>query len=265
MTEVNETDYCQDILLEHWPDCEERKLPRNWGETRERLIARRAELIDVYKDVLKQTGGNKLAIQLFFDSIICARSAWHPEATFLMRDDYKKLTQVTDRISKLSSELADLLEKKSEIENRNSFGSDTHYSITDVIEDASSSNYLFISWVKSHLNNLSSQFDLKYWPSLADVFRTISRSHHQAKIEIYDDVTAAALASQRHSKADFCRALFQRVADEVYSSHSALPKDFHLSDENWASVINCVLDLTPDELIDGAYIKRQRQSSKSLI
>ena len=82
------------------------------------------------------------------------------------RSARSRLQSINEQITYKAEELALLLQERSNIENKNSMSSDTHYHIASVIERASTENYLFNSWVKDELAQLRSRYDMKYWPSL---------------------------------------------------------------------------------------------------
>lgn len=256
------TEICENILKEHWSNCAERSLPQTCTKLQERMLERRNELAIAYEDLIEQTGGCATAVYLFFDSLMCAVFAWNPTSISSMRHDKARLTEVNVSISETADRLGALLAEREEIQNRNSFGTGTLYHIVNVVSEASSQNYLFKNRVEEDLKALSARYDMKYWPSLSDIVDVIGLDAENTQISIHDEVTEAALASPRTSKADFCRAFFQRVKDEACDTPSALRSDFNLKDESWASVINCALDLPPEELIDGQYIKRLRQRSR---
>lgn len=103
---------------------------------------------------------------------------------------------------------------------------------------------------------------MKYWPPLSDVISEISTDAGDAEIVVNDPVSAAALSSSRSSKADFCRALFERVEICKRNQGGQLPDGFRLKDETWATLINILLDIDGDALVGGDYVKRLRQRTR---
>ena len=262
-TTISATEFCENVLEENWGNCEAKGLPASWTLLKDRFLERRCELQEAYGNIHQQTGGCPRQTFLFFDSLMCAVFAWNPEVISSMRSDKKRLPPLNQKIAEIASKLSTLLAERNEIEGRNGFDTGTHYHIVDVIEEASEHNYIFQSWVKDDLKALSVRYDMKYWPSLPEVIEVIATDAEQATVSTENRVTQAALDSTRTSKADFCRALMQRVNEEAEGT-SVFPKNFALKDESWATLVNCALDLDADELIDGAYIKRLRQRSREM-
>lgn len=178
------------------------------------------------------------------------------------RSTRSELADVNQQIATRAAELAELLERRSELHNCSGFSSNTHYHVCDVIEAASESNYLFNSWVKDRLAALSGQFDLKYWPSLRQFVDVIASDAHDASTEATDPLTAAGTEAARASRADFFKALFQAIDENSACNYGQLPAGFKLTDNTLASLRNCALDCGPDELVDGAYVKRLRQRER---
>ena len=134
-----------------------------------------------------------------------------------------------------------------------------------VIERASCDNQHFQMFLKEDLMYLGSRFDTKYWPSLESIVMAISRDADGAEIITKDNVTAAALVSNRPSNADFLRALYRGFDNHFLSHGGGLPDGFRLSDAAMASVMNCALNLRPDQLIDAEYVKGLRQRDREKI
>ena len=254
---------CEDILKEHFEYCEEKQIYPKWLTLAREILKRRHEMSDVYWDVYKQVGDDKRATYGFIDALQCTVCAWSPADNSQMRSARSRLQSINEQITDKAEELALLLQERSNIENKNSISSDTHYHIASVIERASTENYLFNSWVKDELAQLRSRYDMKYWPSLHDVMLEISDDASNATVSTNDTITSAALQSSRSSLSDFCRALFERVLGEAQQPHHLLPIDFHLKDATWATLINVLLGLPPEKIIDAEYIKGVRQRERA--
>ena len=174
-----------------------------------------------------------------------------------------ELAGVNRQIARKAEELAELLERRTELNNTSGFSSETHYHVCDVIEAASEHNYLFNSWVKDRLDALRGQFDLKYWPSLDQFVRVLAADAENAGMEATDPLTAAATMASRPSRADFFKALFAAIEENSARNYGLLPKGFKPTDGTLASLANCALDLGPDELADSTYVKRLRQRERN--
>ena len=114
-------------------------------------------------------------------------------------------------------DLASLLEERSEIDNTSGFASDTHNHIVDVIDAASRENGFYRSHLKDELKPPSRRYDLKYWPSLAEVVQVIGQDADDAGTRATNPLTRAATTGSRGSRADFFKAIAaaDRVAGEI--------------------------------------------------
>lgn len=254
--------FCESALQRQKAYCLEHEIFPSWPGLVDQFLARRSELSDAYDNIFESVRGCTLAADEFFDAILCAANVWGPDDISTMRQAKKRLEQINSRMSDVASELSELLCERDDIQNQHPFGANTHYHVIDLIIEAAKDNYLFQSWVQEDLKSRTSQFDMKYWPSIAQTIDVIAEDAAQAEIAVHGSVSAAALRSSRPSKADFCRALMARVGNCARANGGYLPDSFHLKDESWASLVNCVLNLDPDNIVDGAYMKRLRQRSR---
>jgi hypothetical protein len=140
--------------------------------------------------------------------------------------------------------------------DRSGFHAETHYFIRDVMEAAGESNYLFQTRVKENFSQLSAQYGLKYWPSLGDVMDELASDAARADVQASDPLTAAATEAVIPSKADYFKALFAVIEENSGREGAAFPDGFKLTDSTVASLANCVLDLSPDDLVDADYVTR---------
>lgn len=225
----------------------------------ERLLARRAELNDAYAELVEKLGRHPHALKVFFDLLLCAAALRHPQATARSRQDRTELTQVNSQIAVLALELSSLLDRRSDIHNTTDFHSDTHYSVCGVIEAAARNVPLFKGWIKEPLQALSGRFDLKYWPSLSDFVREISRDAAQATPHAMDQAAAAATTGKRASPTDFFGYLYQDLEESMVRYGGFIPNNFKVSDRSMASLATCALGREADEPFDAAYVKQVRQ------
>jgi hypothetical protein len=253
---------CEDVLrkdrqynLEHsiWPSI---------NIVIDRMLERGLELRDVYGELNSKLGSVHYGISTFLDSILGVAALWHPDAISKQRASREQLVEINNQIGRMADELANLIKLRSDLSNESGFSADCHYHIGEVIEEAASSEALFNLWLKEPMKNLRGQFGLKYWPQLSDVIRVLATDAKRAKVEATDTITEAATSARRPSKSDFVRALYVALSDRSERNDDRLPIDFKLSDGSMASLVNCLLDLGPDEVVDGAYIKRFRQRER---
>lgn len=228
----------------------------------DRLLARGPELVEAYEELYSKLFAHPGALQVFLGLLLSTTANWNLEKIAEARSARNDLAEVNHHISGMAEELASLLRRRSDIQNTSGFSSDTHYHVCEVIEAAANSNHLFKSYVHERLEALYTQFDLKYWPSLSDILQEIATDAEAAGVEASDPLTAAATAASRPSQADFFKALFAAMEENSARHYGQLPLDFRVTDNTLASLANCALDLGPDDLVDGPYVKRLRQRER---
>ncbi|MDJ7444910.1 hypothetical protein ACQSFC_25125 [Salmonella enterica] len=70
------------------------------------------------------------------------------------------------------------------------------------------------------------------------------------------------LSTFRPSLTDFFRALFGNTGMQKTGDYYALPRTFKLPDAALPTICSITRDLSPDELVDAAYVKRTRHRLK---
>lgn len=254
---------CENHLLEGKSYNNEHHILPSENAIADRLLARGIELKDAYEELHDKLHTHPPALQVFLGLVLSTAAFWNPERILEARAARNDLANVNRQIARQASELATLLEHRSELHDTSGFSSDTHYHVCDVIEAACQHNYLFKSYVQERLDALRAQFDLKYWPSLSGVMQELASDAEKAVIEATDSLTAAATAAARPSRADFFKALFTAIEENSEKKYGQLPRGFRLTDRTLASLANCALDLGPNDLVDDAYMKRLRQRERS--
>lgn len=227
-----------------------------------RFLDRGAELKDVYQELYDKLHRRPPALPEILEQILLTTAEWHPVKVDETRDQRADLLKVNRQIAEQARKLAHLLRKRGRLENASGFSSNTHYHVLDVIEKASARNGLFCSHVREKLESLRRQYDLKYWPPLANFVDELSADAAGASVEARDPVTEAATRSKKRSLADYLRALFASIEEHRVGNGGFVPAAFRMTDRTVASIVNCALDLGPDELIDEAYVKRFRQGER---
>lgn len=226
----------------------------------DRLLGSRENLEHVYTELSESLNEQQLDVVLSL--VVSCAAFWNPEKAVSYREERKELIETNKEIAKIARKLADLLEKRYELHNHSGFSSDTHYSIINVIKKASKNNYLFGSYLEEPLSHLTGRFDLKYWPSIEEVIEELGTDAAKAETHANDSLTEASTTSSRPSKIDFLRALFSAIHENSEREFGLIPRTFELSDKSFAEIMNCALQLEPDELVDAAYIKRERQRQR---
>lgn len=224
----------------------------------DRLLSRSYELLKPYQELHRKLHRQPRALLAFFDVLLGAAALWNPEKIALARAARAKLTATNGEIALKAAELAQLLQQRERLHDTSAFSSDTHYHVVEVIEAAAQDNYLFRSHVQESLRALRFQFDLKYWPGLPEVMQALAHDAQDAAANPSDPMTAAATEARRASLVDFFKALFAGI-EERMSRGGFLPSHIKFTDATFAALVNCALDLTPEESVDGPYVKRLRQ------
>ena len=178
------------------------------------------------------------------------------------REDKKSLQELNRKIAKQAFDLAELIEKRSELDNSTQMRSNTYYSISDVINDAAQDNYLFQSNPKKQFNQLFYQYDLKYWPNIAQVIDAIGIDADCADIEASDSITEAGTKSTRSSVVDTIRAFFTALKNYENRHHNLSLKVMNMSNQCFTSVFNIGLALGPDEIISDDQFKTAKHRIK---
>ena len=222
-----------------------------------RLLSRSVELSGFYEEIFE-----KLVIdqwQRVISVVLYTAAFWNPEVAQETRNAKHELESLNNDIAKCALQLEKLLNNRTELSEKYGLHSYDKYHVIDLIDDAARGNGHYQSYLKSQLQNLAGEYDLKYWPSVAEFIEAIGSDAESSEVYATDSVTQELIQSDRNSLTDYFRALFQALDEERQSVHQFIPDDFKLSDESLASMANCALNLTPDNMIDAQYVKRCRQ------
>lgn len=256
------TEICEDILRQEQRYNLENEILPTENAIIDRLLKRGPELIDAYLELHRKLSDRPNALKVMLGVVVTTAAFWSPADIDQARAGRERLRRVNYLIASQAAELATLFQERSHLHDHSGFAGDTHYHVCQVIEDAAATNHLFGFWVKKELGALRSQFGLKYWPSLSDFMSALARDAENTELEATDPITAAATDGSRRSKADFFKALFEAMEENSTGGSAALPVGLKLTDNAIASLANCALDLGPDEIVDGAYVKRLRQRKR---
>jgi len=229
----------------------------------DKLLHRGLEMSDVYADVHRRLRGRSQALQLFFQAALDAGTVWNPKALQKAIEERKQLLELNEQVAVAARTLGDLLAERTRLQNSSSYGSDTHHHVGEVIEAAAVHNHLFNSYVKEGLNSLY-RYDSKYWPSLSDFMEALAHDADEAEVQAYDEATEVGTSGQRGgSLTHFIHSMFQifRQFTGERSDH-LLPDGFDLRNESWAALVNCLLDLGPDDVVTAESIKSARRKDR---
>lgn len=228
----------------------------------ERLLKRRLELIDAYGELYGALKGHPHALEALFQVLMSTIAHWSPAKIEGARRARDELALVNKEIASTGANLAELLRRRSAIHNTSAFHGDTHFHVCDVLEVAAADRSLFRGWLSEPLDVLRSRFDLKYWPTLAAFVDVIAEDAARAAPTLSDRVTEAATRSPRASLADVFVAFLANIEESSKRLGGWIPAGYRPSDAALAALVNCALDLDPEECVDGAYVKRLRQRKR---
>lgn len=259
---INSKSICESLLVEEKRYNAEHHILPCESAVADRLLGRGLEMTSVYEELHSKLHQHPQALRTFLGLVLTAAAFWNPEEIAEARNARSELVKVNQRIAEQAAELAELLQQRSNLGNTSGFRTDTHYHVCDVIEAASKQNYSFTQYVREGLRRLRREFDLKYWPTLNDFIRELARDAEAAVAQASDPVTAAATAASKASLADFVKALFASIEENSARNYGYLPNGFQVSDNTFATLVNCSLDLGPDSMVDGPYVKRLRQRER---
>lgn len=228
-------------------------------EVIDRLLERGLELEDAYEELHGKLSDRPPALKVFFDLLQSTAAFWSPNANQEARRGKAKLIAVNREIVEVATELAVLLNERTELKNHSGFSCDTLYHPVDAIHAAAKRNYSYENWVKEKLEVIAGQFDLKYWPLLSELVQAIADDAAQAAPLPHDLVTAAGTEGVRAGLADSFRAFFVALEESSARHYGFLPSAFEITDRSVAILMSCALGLDPDKVVDSAYVKRLRQ------
>jgi len=254
--------HCETLLRTLMEDLQAKRIWPNVRSIIDGMLKRRIELAEVYEEVYASLSQKPRALYMFWDVFVHAADGWNPEKNRVARKAREDLIAINSRISELADQLAALLDRRDDLHNHSGFRSDTHYHILDVVHEASEHNYLYESYVKDDLERIHGQYDFKYWPALSEVVQAIGTDAEMAEVSANDPATAAATESRKSGRSDFVKAFLARMEDNRVKECGFIPNSFALSDGGLASLVNCGLELSVDELVDADFIKRFRQRQR---
>jgi hypothetical protein len=261
---IDTTQACEDVLREEWRYNDEQKVWPSQNRVIERLLDRRAEMSGAYAEIHEKLHRHPHALREFFRAVTYTAVSWNPIKTVEARITRNRLAEINRQVVEAAEALAALLEERSVLENLSGFHAHSLYHINEVIERASAGNCIFDWHLKEPLQALRSQYDCKYWPSLAACVTTLAQDASEGDVETTNPVTEVATRSNRASKADFFKALYANIDEYAAAGLGFIPSGLRLTDETIASLANCLLDLPAEQVVDGSYVKRLRQRERAV-
>lgn len=265
MPQTNSKHTCEEILNAKIRYNNENNIFSNVNVVARHLLTRHIELLEAYEELCEKLNSNSDELGNFFDVLLSVAISQNPSELMKARRERDHLHSLNQQIEKKAYDLAQLLDERSELNNSSSFHSNTHYSICAVIDAAANNNHKFQFFVKDRLSSLRGQFDLSYWPTLGDCVLELSHDAARSQVEAIDPLTEAATGSTRNSLAGFFRAWFTALDKKNAEIYGLPPRNLKLTDNTYAALANCALNLGPNELVDGAYVKQLRHRDRNSV
>lgn len=256
------TEICEGILRRHIESNIQQDILASETAVAKRLLARSTELAQAYDEVYGKLRGKPYALDIFMGMLLSLQAFWSRQDIAKARRERGTLQNVNERIEELAFDLAELLEQRNQLHNTSGFASSTLYHIVDVIDRANQGNGFYSSHLRNKLLPLANQYDLKYWPEVADCLRVLAQDAASAEIEATDPLTEAATMSSRPSTSDSVWAFLAFIEESKGDFEGRLPVDFKLTDKTMADLLNVVLDLSPETLLTSERIKGIRHRPK---
>lgn len=219
----------------------------------ERLLADHINMALVYDELFSicprgyPRNSNYERWQYVVNAVVETALGWNPEKIKSVREAAWLVGKKNNAIKKKAAELAELLRDRDELCDLNSLEHPDDYHPLWLIEPATkiadrkgagqNTHYKYTSWLKKNVDALRGQFDLKYWPSAADMLDALA-DMQGIKPAPRNKLDAAALEVRQASTRYFLRAL-----DAALLELDCFDIEIKFSDKSLAAIMNCVLDL----------------------
>jgi hypothetical protein len=256
---------CEAYLREQIRSNQERGILPSEAAVAQRMLAHGDVLEEFYKEIHPALNHDGIAWKHALGCALYVGALWSAARIADRRAGRKELENLNQAIASQAGILADLLDRRDELYNHSGFGAETHYAIYGAIDEASSRNGHYQSFLKEPLKALSGRYDLKYWPSLSECIRVIGLDAAKAEIAADNNLTEAATHSTRPSKADSLRALLASIEDHRGDWLGAIPRHFEFSSAALATLLNVLLELPADDLVSDDYVKNQRHRYRAAL
>lgn len=184
--------------------------------------------------------------QLVLDHLLDVALHYTPENIEQSRYAKDRIAELNLEIASRAGELAKLLRTRSTLRAHGDFTLPNDHTPLDLMQRAAELNehyqtgYLYDRHIAPTLNDLSRQFDLKYWPTTADFLDALAEAQHLDEPEAQDSLTAAALQVREVSDRDFMRAVDEAL--EALSPSYYVGRKVELPHRAYATLCDVLLD-----------------------
>ncbi len=223
----------------------------------ERLLTRETEMKSVWKDIARY-GLTWQQCHSLLEQIVFAGQYGTDEAVMRLKADYSALQNLNSTIAQLAQQLAEKLDAREHILNRNNFILDNTVHIVDLIDKAAAGNGHYRSRVREPLQALSN-WELKYWPSIQAILQTIAQEPMETGF--MDEGDMEIVCARGELVPDYLRELFSCILS-ARESFWGLPHGFKLTDASLATLATVSLDLKEPASISAVKMHRTRLSKR---
>lgn len=220
-------------------DLHEDKLRKPHWPLLDRLISREMEMMPVWENIARQRLSWQQCYTLL-EQIFFAGAYGTKERNSRLKADYRRLTELNEKIAAQAATLSVLLTEQDQILNRNAFLLERTTHIVDLIEAASEQNGHYGSFLREPLDALRSQYDGKYWPSFEKILDVTAREIPEA--EFLHRSQEAIVDGRGEAVPDYLRELFDCI-EKARSCDWKLPAGFTLTDASLAVLVTVSLDI----------------------
>ncbi|RZQ97110.1 hypothetical protein [Vibrio vulnificus] len=265
LPKTNPTAFCKAFIQRELVSCQESKIWMSYWPVMGRMIERADELRLAFGELISRFGySDKFEgfppqnsyIWLSLEHIWMSTD-FCKEEVIQTRREQKELLSLQEEIVHLASKLAATIRRQNELYETSGFIRNEYQSLVDAVEFASNDNYLYGSHLSGKIRALAGQYDLKYWPSRADVIEAIADFEDDQPKPLHSEIPQSVLDGRASDIKDFVLAF-----DNKFDDLNGLPDGFRFSNNAMADIINVVLELSPDKLATGDAVRivRNRHS-----
>jgi hypothetical protein len=261
----NPMNFCKAFIQRELDDNKEKRIWMSYWPVMESIIKRSDELKLPFEEVVNAFGYSDK-----FEGIppensyvwLTLEHIWfsldfRKEDVVKARIEFKELKALNDDIADLAFKLSSKLNRQSELYETSGFSKPEYQFIDDLIEQASEGNYLYQSHVSDKIKSLTGQYDLKYWPSRADLLTAIAEFEEEQPDPGHSQYPEHVINGRESDIKDFVLAF-----DSKFDDHNGLVTGFRFSNNAMADIINVVLDLPIDKLATGDAVRNVRSRFK---
>lgn len=252
------TAFCQAFIERELENNKSKSIWMSYWPVMERMIDRADELSIVFDELIGKFGYSDkyegfhpansyiwLTLEHIWMSIDFSKSE-----IVQARSELNELNELQVVITKLSGRLAAALRRQNELYESSDFIKPDYQTVVDMVDDGGKDNYQYQWEVSEKLRALSGEYDLKYWPTRADIVESIAWFEGGQPPPKHTEIPESVLKGRASDIKDFVLSF-----DEKFNDSNGLPSGFRFSNNALADVINVILDLPVDKLTTGDAIR----------